>query len=247
MFIFLKKFFIDGFVPGDYTGGTVHDITILLLIASCIVFPILLYKKDKATIYKWMRIISIAMIIVYFVRRLIYVFHGGGIIDNLWPFYLCNVNTIFLGLALIFNWKWGKDFFITTGLIGGLFTFIMPQGQFNDLYPTFPIIDSVLSHYGIVVIPIVLLLTKAHVLEFKNLWKPFVGLLIVLFNVEVIQRLLLPNYHDFLFINSTLPFTIPGVPQFFIISGLAIVLISSLYGLQHLYIKLTNKLEKTSQ
>ena len=78
MFIFLKKFFIDGFVPGDYTGGTVHDITILLLIASCIVFPILLYKKDKATIYKWMRIISIAMIIVYFVRRLIYVFNGGG-------------------------------------------------------------------------------------------------------------------------------------------------------------------------
>jgi uncharacterized membrane protein YwaF len=246
MFIFLKKFFLDGFYPGDYTGGTIHDITIILLIASCIIFPIVLYKKDKKTVYQWMRVISIAMLIVYFLRRIINIFNGSFFIQELWPFYLCNVNTIFLGLAIIFNWKWGKDFFITTGLIGGLFTFIMPQGQFTDLYPTFPIIDSVLSHYGIVVIPLVLLLTKTHVLEFKNIWKPFVGLLIVLFNVEVIQRLVLDTYHDFLFINSTLPFTIPGVPQFFIISALAIVLISLLYVFSAAFVKLTNRLEKTS-
>ena len=134
------------------------------------------------------------------------------------------------------GWKKGKDFFLVTGLIGGLFTFFMPNGIFDDKYITLQVLDSVLSHYVIVVVPLVLFFTKSHILQLKNMYQVYIGLLAVVVNAEIIQVIIFKANHDYLFFDSNLPFTISGVPQFIIISVLAIVLVTLVYVLDYLYI-----------
>lgn len=169
-------------------------------------------------------------------RRTIWFIDGENFFKAYWPFYLCNINTIFFCLYQIFGWKKGKDLFLVTGLIGGLFTFLMPNGIFNDKYITYAVIDSVLSHYVIVVLPLVLLITKAHILYFKKLLGVFIGLIIVAINTEFLQDLIVKTENDYLFFRSDMPFTIPGIPQFFIIASLAILLVLLVYSLDYLYL-----------
>lgn len=229
MLLFIKKFFIDGFMEGDYTYGITHVISFILLIASMIVFTILLKNKTAAYIHKRMKILAILVLTVYMIRRTISFFHDTSFLVAYWPFYLCNINTICLSLYIIFDWKWGKDFVIVTGFIGGVITFLIPDGIFNDPYLTFPILDSILSHYILVVIPFVLVITKAHRLHIKNMYIPIIGLLITVFNAEVLQKILVGTNYDYLFFHDTIPFTIPNIPQFLIISTLMISVIAGIY------------------
>jgi len=237
MITFLKKFLFEGFVPGDFTGGTIHTISLVLLIASCIVFPAFLIGKGEKKVHRWMKGIALSMLVVYFARRGIDIIRGANWIERLWPFYLCNVNTVFIGLCVLFDWKRGREFLFVTGLIGGLFTFAIPQGIYSDRFLTLAVLDSIYSHYGIIVIPVVYFATGTMNLRFSNIWKVFAGMLLALFNVEVLQRLLLTEYHDYLFLHSDLPFTIPGVPQFFILAGLCFILFPFIYMLWQIYEK----------
>ncbi len=126
--------------------------------------------------------------------------------------------------------------------------FIIPQGIFNDQYVTLSILDSVLSHYEIVAIPIILLATKAYQLDIKKSWMVVVGLFIVAINVEFLQPLLIGKEIDYLFLDGNLPFQIPGVNQFFIMLGTAIAYIYLVYFLDYLYlgkIKFLNKRKRS--
>ena len=67
-----------------------------------------------------MKIISAISLLIYFGRRLLYYDGNTSLIEALWPFYLCNINTIFLSLSITLNIKKGRDFFLVTGLIGGI-------------------------------------------------------------------------------------------------------------------------------
>ena len=236
MLDFLRKFAYEGFVPGDYTDGTLHILSIILVIASITFFSLYFKNKDPKKMDKVFKIISIVALSIYVFRRSFWVINGQNFFEAYWPFYLCNVNTIFFSLYQIFGWKKGKDFFLVTGLIGGIFTFLMPNGIYDDKYLTLPVIDSVLSHYVIVVIPLVLLITKNHILKPKGLISVFIGLIIVTINVEFVQRLLFNTQNDYLFFRSNMPFTISGVPQFYIISSLAIVLVLGVYLINYLLV-----------
>lgn len=239
MLEFIQKFLYKGFETGDYTNGTLHKLAIAFLITSVILFSYLLRHKDSQYIHNKMKIIAYISLIIYLFRRGLNAYFSGNIFEAYWPFYLCNINTIFLSIYIIFDLNKGKAFFIVTGLIGGLFTFIMPDGIFVDRYLTLGILDSIMSHYAIVVIPLVLLITKAYTLEVKHSWQVFLGLIMVVFNAEVLQRLLFHKNFDYLFFDSNLPFTINGVPQFFIISFLAIILVYLIYFLDYLYLSKT--------
>lgn len=230
-----RKFFFEGFESGEFMFGTTHILSIIFVIVSVVLFTYLLRNKEEKYIIGKMKIIAIISLVIYFARRFLYYDGSVSLIEALWPFYLCNINTIFLSLTIIFDIKNGRDFFLVTGLIGGVFTFLMPEGIFVDRYLTFSILDSIMSHYVIIVIPLVLLLTGCHTLHLKNIYQVFVGLLIVVFNSEVLQRVLFDKSFDYLFFRSTMPFTIPGVPQFLIISSLAIILVLLVYYLDHLY------------
>ena len=236
MLEFINKFIHGGFETGDFSYGVTHMLAIAFVIISIIVFSVLLKGKDEKYINSKMKIIAFITLTIYLFRKLYDVKSVGNIVEAYWPFYLCNINTIVLALYIIFSWKKGKDFFIVTGLIGGIFTFLIPDGIFTDKYLTLGILDSIMSHYLIVVVPFVLLITKAHILKFKNIWIVYAGLILTIINSEFIQKILFNKEKDYLFFDSDIPFTINGVPQFIIISLLAIVLVFLVYYIDHLYI-----------
>jgi|LGOV01.1.fsa_nt_gb uncharacterized membrane protein YwaF len=236
MLEFLRKFMIDGFERGDFTGGSVHVVSLVFSLISIIAIILLLRKKDSAYIHGKMRIIAYFTITIYLLRRGVKVYQGEGFIEAFWPFYLCNVNTVLLSIWIIFDIKRGKDFMIITGMSGAVLAFIIPQGIFNDRFLTLTILDSVLSHYEIVAIPIILMATKAYELDIKKVYTVVLGLLLVALNVEILQPLLINEQVDYLFLDGVLPFTIEGVNQFFIMFGSALVYVYFVYFLDYLYL-----------
>lgn len=247
---FLRKFLIDGFIHGDYTMGYVHKMSLLLSVTTIVFFIILLKGKDSKFIHNKMKIIAGVSIFVYILRRIVMVYEGDTLLEAFWPFYLCNVNTVLLSIWILFDIKKGKDFMMITGISGAVLAFIIPDGIFVDKYLTLNILDSVLSHYEIVAIPLILMFTKAYELDIKKSGIVIIGLLLVAVNVEFLQPLLINKHVDYLFLKGTLPFTIEGVNQFFVMLATAIVYIYTVYFLDYWYlgkIKIFNDLKKALQ
>jgi uncharacterized membrane protein YwaF len=250
MIDFFRKFIFDGFVHGDYTMGTVHILSLVFCGVSIIVFTLLLRNKDSKYVHNKMKIIAYFAIIIYLLRRGVRVIEGETFLEAFWPFYLCNVNTILLSIWIIFDLKRGKDFMIITGISGAVLAFIIPDGIFVDKYLTLNILDSVFSHYEIVAIPVILMLTKAYQLDIKRMPSVIIGLLLVYVNVEILQPILIGETVDYLFLDGNLPFVIEGVNQFFIMFASAIVYTLIIYFLDYLYLgkinlfKIVNKKQK---
>ena len=226
----------DGFVPGDYTMGTVHKMSLYLSLGSIILLVYLLRGKDSKYVHNKMKILAGVSIFFYILHRVVQVIQGDTLLEAFWPFYLCNVNTVLLSIYILFDFKKGKDFMIITGISGAVLAFIIPQGIFDDQFLTLKILDSVLSHYEIVAIPIILMATKAYELDMKKAYLVIIGLLLVAVNVEFLQPILINRQVDFLFLEGTLPFTIEGVNQFYIMLGSAIVYVYIVYFLDYLYL-----------
>ncbi len=231
---FFKKFFITGFEIGDYTYGFVHITFLVLMLISLFIVPFLLHRKSSGTINRIVKILGIIMLSIYFTRRLIQVFKGGNIISSLYPFYLCNVCTILVGLCAIFKWKHIREFAFVAGIIGGIVTFAFPQGIFTDRYINFNVLDSVTSHWGIILIPIIMWTTGECKLEFKNIWKVFVGTVIVFINVQFLQYPLVGTRFDYLFLGDNMPLQIPGIPTFLIMPILFPIVVLLIYSIAHL-------------
>lgn len=231
---FFKSFFIDGFLPGDYTYGFIHVFSIVLVLVLIPSLIFLFRGKDSDYVYGKLKYLAAVTLVIYFIRRGFDVYKGKDFLDAFWPFYICNLNTIFMSLFVILGIKKGQDFFIITGMLGAVLMFVVPIGVFNDKYLTITILDSVLSHYEIVLIPIVLLFTKAYRLNIKKSWQVFLGLFILLFNVEILQPILVDRQEDYLFIRGTLPFTIDGVPQLLIMLLSIAVYVYLIYFLDYL-------------
>lgn len=231
---FLRKFMFDGFVKGDYTFGAVHIGSIVTLIVAIVLSVVLLRGKDSNYIHKKMKFVAIFTLFIYFLRRGVIIYEGQTVLKALWPFYLCNINTIILSIFIIFDLKKGKDFFIITGMFGAVLMFVVPDGIFTDKYLNLKILDSLLSHFTIIYIPLVLLCTRAYDLQIKNTHHVLIGYALILFNVEFIQRWFFNENIDYLFIRGTLPFTIEGVPQVFIMLFLAILAMYLAYFINYL-------------
>ena len=237
MFDFFRKFFIDGFQRGDYTLGTTHVFALVFTVLSIALLVFLLKGKNEEYVYKRMKLIAYITILVYLARRGIMVYQGETFLKAFWPFYLCNVNTILLSIWIIFDFKKGLDFMIITGISGAVLAFIVPEGVFTDRYLNFQILDSILSHYEIVAVPIVLLATKTYKLDVKNSWIVMIGILLILINVELLQPLIINEKVDYLFLDGNLPFTINGVPQVYILLFCMISYVYIVYYLNYLYNK----------
>lgn len=125
---FLRKFFYDGFEPGEFAYGTTHLFGILAVIVSVTGLSYALRNRPKEVIFGKMKIIAIIGLIIYILRRVFWLADDKNIFEIYWPFYLCNINTIMLSIWIIFGYRKGLDFFIVTGLLGGLFTFAIQMG-----------------------------------------------------------------------------------------------------------------------
>lgn len=234
MIEFIQQFMMTGFEPGEYAYGLVHIGSIALMVASIPILILYYQSKPKERIERDARILAWITILFYILRRGVDVYQGKPFMEAYWPFYLCNVNTVFLSIYLIFNIKKGRDFFLITGMSGAILMFIVPEGVFNDRFLTLQIFESLLSHYEIFIVPIVFLATKTHQLNLRTSWQSILGLLLILFNVEVLQELFTGKYVDYLFLNGPIDLRIFGIPQVYIMFLLALIYVYSIYFLNYL-------------
>lgn len=205
-------------VPGDYSYGTAHLVSVLILLALCVIFGIVGASKKVSPSAKRKVALGLAWFQLGFeiLWRILFLAVGKQLY-TLYPFYSCNLYGILLPIACIINNKVMKNIFYVFGFIGGVLTFAMPQGIFCNAVIAFPIIKSVVQHFGLILIPLFEYISGGFRQKLKDIWLIYVGCLISIFNGEV-MGILLGRPGDYLYMRSDIPFVIPGVPQFITLS-----------------------------
>lgn len=217
-------------VPGDYQYQAMHGYTVLV-VGVFVLIAIFLSSSKKLTAQQkrgWLVGIAVFQLAFEIAWRLIYFFVRGDELRGWWPSYPCNLGGILIPIIALCNWKTGKKMFYLFGLVGGVLTFAIPDGIFSSSVMVFPIVKSILQHTGLLLIPVFEYLSGTFRPSLRFYGWAVGGMAIHAFNCEVITRLL--GYtDDFMFFRGTLPFVIPGVPQFITLSvfGLLVMAILS--------------------
>ncbi len=196
--------------------STEHIIYIILAYLSCIILSILLPKKKKHNIDRFLKIIGIAVLIAeiskvsfesYFDITTGRGFNVGGIM----PCYTCS---LFIYCTLLAGFTKGKikdicvSFLSTIGLVSGAIGVVYCNGL--NFYPfwTFGAFYSLFFHYSMMLTGIVLLASKYKKLEWKDAiysWIPIVILSVAaiplnyVFDADYMQLrdgTGVPLYHD---------------------------------------------------
>ena len=218
---------------GDFQYQSMHLYTIVVVVAVCIIAYLAaanqkLDQKQKRTILYVVAVFQLGFEIFW---RLMFWLVRGDSLLSWWPCYPCNVGGILLPIIALTNWEKGKKMFYLFGFVGGIITFAVPDGIFCRDVMVFPILKSVLQHTGILLIPILEYAMDTYRPTLRHMSWVMVGLLIHLFNCEVVTRWL-GFTGDYMFFRSGMPFVIPGVPQFITLSvvGLTVLVLLSIAG-----------------
>ena len=216
--------------PGVFEYKAMHLYTVFGVAMVCILVGVLGSSRRINNEAKRKQLYAVAWFQLGFelTWRLIFFFLRGDSVLSWWPCYPCNVGGILLPIIALTNWEKGKKMFYLFGFFGGVITFAVPDGIFcRDVY-VFPILKSVLQHTGILLIPLMEYAMGNYRPTLKHMPWVILGLLIHLFNCEVITRLL-GFTGDYMFFRSGIPFVIPGVPQFVTVSvmGVAVLVLLS--------------------
>ncbi|MGI6213892.1 MAG: hypothetical protein ACOYIQ_05020 [Christensenellales bacterium] len=219
----------EGGVPGDFSYGTIHIVSVIVLAALCIVLTAIGLRKDQKG--KRRIILAIAALGLGFeiFWRAVWLAQKADLIE-LYPFYPCNLAGIIIPIIAFTNNRILKELFYFFAFVGGVVTFTIPQGIFTNQYLNFYILKSILQHYAIVLIPFFEFFNKTYQPRFKNFYLTIIGMVIHLFNSEFVPKLAFNKYGtDYIFLRSGLPFVIPGVPGWLTLSVFAIIVVIAAY------------------
>lgn len=216
-------------VQGEFQYQAIHLYSVLAVAAACLIVALVgrSRKVDVKGKQQLLRGIAIFQLAFEMAWRLIYLTVKEDSILCWWPLYPCNLGGILLPIIALCNWERGKKMFYLFGFVGGVLTFAIPNGIFCRDVMSFPILKSVLQHTGILMIPILEYCMGSFRPTLRHMGWVIGGLLIHLFNCEVITRLL-GFTGDYMFFRSGLPFVIPGVPQAITLSVFALLVLVAL-------------------
>lgn len=246
----LRRWFIgDMGTPGAYEYTAMHFITIACVVVGVAICAILgaskrISDKSKRKIIVGIAIFQLAFEVFW---RIIYITIKKAPWVELYPMYPCNLNGILLPLAVLFDNKVMKKMFYLFGFIGGVLTFVMPDGIFCTSVMVFPIVKSILQHTGLLFIPVFEYASKKYIPNIKDFGWCFLGTLLHFINCEVIDLHVLGLTGDYMFYRSGLPFVIPGVSQYITLTVFGaivmalILLISDIKVTKELFKKLSKK------
>lgn len=222
----IKDFFYGtGGIVGDYDYGTTHLITVIIISILTITLC-LISKKFKKSVKPILISIAVFQLFFEFLWRLLYVLFQNLPANYLWPLYPCNLAGIIIPIACLTNCKILKKLFYLFGFLGGIITFAMPEGIFNNAYLNFGILKSILQHTALILIPTIEYVTNTFKPKIKDFGFVILGLLIHIFNSEIVS-IIIKNPGDYMFFRSGLPFVIPGIPSFITLGvfGLLVIFI----------------------
>jgi uncharacterized membrane protein YwaF len=230
MWITLKNWLIGNMgTGGDFAYQAMH---LYSMLGVCIAMGILLFlglrfrENQKASRNL---VLSVAWFQLGFelLWRVLYLALRGDSLLTWWPLFPCNLGGILLPLFVIFNLHRGKQMFYLFGFVGGCLTFAIPNGIFCNTVLVFPILKSILQHTGLLLIPMLELVSGEYRPKLKDMGWVSLGCIAHIFNSEAITRLL-GFTGDYMFFRSGLPFVIPGVPQYITLSVFAMLVLAVL-------------------
>jgi len=219
-----------GGVDGNYAYGIIHIISTVVLAVLTIAFAIAGRKMSAKKRRKTIVGIAIFGISFELFWRVIYFINGVPLVE-LYPFYPCNLAGILIPLIAFSNNKVLKEMFYVFSFVGGVITFAMPQGIFNNLYFNFPIMKSVIQHYAIVILPVFEFVTGTFRPKFKRFYLAVIGMFVHLGNSEGMPKVFGHYGTDYIFLNSGMPFVINGVPGWITLPVFGILVMAIFYAL----------------
>ncbi|MBO5775846.1 MAG: YwaF family protein [Clostridia bacterium] len=249
----IKRWFIgDMGIPGDYSYQAIHFIPLAIVIVLVAICAILgaskrISDKDKRKILIGIAVFQLVFEVFW---RIIYITVKQSQWVDLYPMYPCNLNGILVPIAALINNKTMKKMFYLFGFIGGVLTFVMPDGIFSTSVFVFPILKSVMQHTGLLFIPVFEYAAKTYIPNIKDFFWTFLGTALHFINAEIIDLKVLGLEGDFMFYRSGLPFVIPGVSQYItltvfgIIVVVLILLVSDVKVTKEVFNKLKSKRKK---
>ncbi len=220
----------SGGVPGDFSYGTIHMVSAAALILVTAVMCVIGTQMKKSSQRKVIVAAAVFSIVFEIFWRLVFWKNEVKLID-LWPFYPCNLAGILVPLIALSKSRILKDLFYVFAFVGGVITFVYPQGIFTNQYLCFGILKSILQHTAIIFIPVFEYVTGHYRPQFKKLYVAIIGIFIHLFNSEYLPKLMGLKDTDYIFLHSGLPFVIKGVPQILILGPIAFLVMAALYAL----------------
>ncbi len=218
--------------PGEYQYTSIHLITTALVVLVTVAVCVLgagkwLGDSQKTRLLRFICWFQLGFEALW---RLLYLTVKGDSILCWWPLFPCNLGGILIPIICLTGWKTGKKMFYLFGFVGGVLTFALPEGIYVRDALVFPIVKSILQHTGLLLIPALEYVLGSHRPRLKDMGYVVAGLCVHLVNCEGITRLL-GFTEDYMFLRGTMPFVIPGVPQFITISVFALCVLTALSAL----------------
>lgn len=224
----LKSWLIgDMGTAGSYQYQAIHGystLAVMLVLAAVVVLGLMGTHRLRQRMLKGICWFQLAFEALW---RLIYLFINGSDIVTWWPAFPCNLGGILLPVTALCKWAAGKRMFYLFGFVGGALTFAVPEGIFCRDVLVFPILKSILQHTGLLMIPALEYISGSFRPRVRDMGWVILGLLIHLFNCEVLTRCF-GLTGDFMYLRGTLPFVIPGVPQYITVSVVALLVLTGL-------------------
>lgn len=146
--------------------------------------------------------------------------------------YPCNLGGVLIPIICLLDLTYGKKMFYLFAFMGGIITFAMPEGIFNNNVFVFPILKSILQHTGILAIPLFEYVADYYRCSIKTTFPTILGLLINVINSGFISYWI-GLEGDFMFLEMKLPCVINGVPQIItttVTAGICLVILSILFN-----------------
>lgn len=218
---FLMKFFGDG--DGTTTIELYdiwHFVYIALIIATVVLVPLILRKKKEGTTDNVQRILATAIISLYVLDFFIMPFSLGYInIDKL-PFHICTAMGVLIPFVQ-FNEKFRKSWVIEVlsciGVVSSLVYIVYPGSALGEAPWAYTVTQTMLFHSMILLWSINNIVSGTAVLEFKNIWKTFCG--VVAFILWAGFGILCYNDYNWCFIKDQFVSFIPKEAMPFVVTG----------------------------
>lgn len=220
-------------VLGDYSYQSMHLITVAVVIVFLIILVIIARSKiSDIKKKKLLKAIALFHLVFEVLWRIIFYFINNEPLINLWPMYPCNLGGVLIPIICLFDLTYGKKMFYLFAFMGGIITFAIPDGIFNNSVFVFHILKSILQHTGILAIPLFEYAAGYFRCSIKTVFPTLLGLLVYVFNSGYLSYWI-GLEGDFMFLEMKLPCVIEGIPQIVtttVTAGICLVILSILFN-----------------
>ena len=123
--------------------GNAHLITLFIIIAIAIVFPLIVKKRPVSQVILITKIMGVSLISLEFIKPLIWHYSMNFPWIELVPIHMCNLSTLFIGIFLITKKRLFFEVAFFWGIGGGINALITP-----DIPNSFPDPQYILFFFG---------------------------------------------------------------------------------------------------